>query len=87
MYTAITRSKSSLIICGELEALEMAISKNEEEVRLTTLVEKLTEEISIKGKEMDDTVMEEISIYDGMDKIDPMIGMDGITPYDFMETN
>lgn len=87
VYTAITRSKSSLIICGELEALEMAISKNEEEVRLTTLVEKLTEGISIKGKEMDDTVMEEISIYDGMDKIDPMIGMDGITPYDFMETN
>lgn len=89
IYTAITRSKNSLILCGEEDALRMAVARADEQKRLTTLQEKLKETIlnetdtALTGATVDEKPLE---LYEEtITNIDPMIGMDNITPYDFME--
>ncbi|OLS41589.1 ATP-dependent RecD-like DNA helicase [Bacillus sp. MRMR6] len=85
IYTAITRSKQSLIICGEEDALRMGIERADEQSRLTTLCQKLQETIvqqhdnqplNGSGK---DLPAEELLM-----QVDPMIGMENLTPYDFL---
>ena len=41
IYTAITRSKQFLIICGEEEALRIGVERADEQTRQTSLCEKL----------------------------------------------
>ena len=90
LYTAITRSKNFLIICGEEEAFRLGVERNDETRRRTTLSEKLREEIGqpqvvqnqSQEQESSDLVYE--SYFDIFKNADPMIGMEGITPYDFM---
>ena len=41
IYTAITRSKQFLILCGEEEAFRMGVERADEQSRQTTLCEKL----------------------------------------------
>jgi exodeoxyribonuclease V alpha subunit len=48
IYTAITRSKQFLILCGEEDALRIGVERADEENRQTTLFEKLQE--AIQGK-------------------------------------
>lgn len=89
IYTAITRSKNSLILCGEEDALRMAVARVDEQKRLTTLQEKLTETIT-KDKEGSNepavVAQATITLYeDTISEIDPLIGMESLTPYDFME--
>ncbi|TKC20018.1 SF1B family DNA helicase RecD2 [Robertmurraya kyonggiensis] len=89
IYTAITRSKQSLILCGEEEALRMAVARADEQSRLTTLQDKLREAIEKTGEQSsmpaeeneESSLLYEETIMD----IDPLIGMENVTPYDFME--
>lgn len=83
LYTAITRSKNFLIICGEEDAFRLGVERNDEMRRRTTLLEKLRE--SLSEPEAANHVEESKESYlDVFIKADPMIGMENITPYDFM---
>ncbi|MDA1477393.1 SF1B family DNA helicase RecD2 [Bacillus changyiensis] len=80
LYTAITRSKQFLILCGEDEALEWGVKNKDSSLRQTSLqrrlcqaVEKDDEELIALQKQLP------FSVYDAN------IGMEGITPFDFME--
>lgn len=75
IYTAVTRSKQFLIMCGEIEALEIGIKQNEENIRQTSLVQRLfvNSELEELQKELPFSIE------------DANIGMENITPYDFME--
>ncbi|RTR35380.1 ATP-dependent RecD-like DNA helicase [Robertmurraya yapensis] len=91
IYTAITRSKQSLILCGEEEALRMAVARADEQSRLTTLQDKLREAIEKTGEQKsgpaEETSDEAPLLYeDTIMDIDPLIGMENVTPYDFMES-
>jgi exodeoxyribonuclease V alpha subunit len=86
LYTAITRSKQFLILCGEMDAFKLGVQREDDFMRKTTLSEKLSltmgdsvSEREDKGED-DHTTMAEMLLQE-----DPMIGMEGITPYDFME--
>lgn len=85
IYTAITRSKQFLILCGEEEALRMGVERADEQLRQTTLAEKLKELLEHKTKPI---VFEEsddhLTYEEMMMSIDPMIGMEDVTPYQFM---
>ncbi|PPA71503.1 SF1B family DNA helicase RecD2 [Jeotgalibacillus proteolyticus] len=82
LYTAITRSKQFLIMCGEEEAFRFGVERKDDLSRLTTLRQKL--ETDVENLE-DPKSAQEGSKVGAIDNADPMIGMDGITPYDFME--
>ena len=45
IYTGITRTKKKLFLVGDIKALELAINNNEDNIRKTTLKEKLIENI------------------------------------------
>lgn len=81
VYTGITRAKESLILCGDPNAFYGAIKKVGIE-RNTLLEEFLREYCKTFVKEdlpehlTDEVVNQEI--------IDPMIGMEGISPYEFV---
>ena len=93
LYTAITRSKNFLIICGEEEAFRLGVERNDETRRRTTLPEKLSEGIAQQEKSrmgirqsQNQAQVENIneSYLDLFINADPMIGMGTTTPYDFM---
>ncbi|MFE8696822.1 ATP-dependent RecD-like DNA helicase [Cytobacillus sp. FJAT-53684] len=90
LYTAITRSKQFLILCGEEEALRMGVERADELARLTSLSEKLKEAILPHSSQEDETETMDVPNMHLTDEvewmnIDPLIGMGEITPYDFME--
>lgn len=93
LYTAITRSKQFLILCGEEEALKMGVERADEQARLTSLSEKFKESIveakikpELKEDDHDDHVLDDALTYaEILMKADPLIGMENITPYDYME--
>jgi len=80
IYTAVTRAKEKLILCGEEEAFRIACERADDKIRHSTLAGRLkNSEISgISQNEGED--YEEIFM-----RTDPMIGMEGITPYDFLD--
>lgn len=85
IYTAITRSKQFLILCGEEEALRIGVERADEETRQTTLLEKLQEAVpAITEVEKPDSAVEELSYEETILNTDPLIGMENVTPYDFM---
>ena len=51
IYTAITRSKQFLILCGEEDALRTGVRQADEQMRQTTLMEKLSGFTSIESAE------------------------------------
>ncbi|MED4228105.1 ATP-dependent RecD-like DNA helicase [Neobacillus cucumis] len=83
IYTAITRSKQSLIICGEEDALRMGVERADESKRQTTLCQKLQESITMVTQPPID-ISSELSYEEEMMRINPMIGMENLTPYDFL---
>jgi len=92
IYTGITRSKQFLILCGEVEAIELGVSRNDELNRQTTLKEKIKEAFAdvYQPDETKERTTENSFdlLYEGkINQIDPMIGMENITPYDYMETS
>ncbi|MFZ0443972.1 MAG: ATP-dependent RecD-like DNA helicase [Bacillus sp. (in: firmicutes)] len=86
IYTAITRSKQFLILCGEEDALRTGVRRADEQMRLTTLMEKLSGFTSIESAESAgiEEEQEEIPYEELVMNADPMIGMEGVTPYLFM---
>ena len=86
IYTAITRSKQFLILCGEEDALRTGVRQADEQMRQTTLMEKLSGFTSIESAESVgiEEEQEEIPYEEFLMNVDPMIGMDGVTPYLFM---
>ncbi|MBM7605803.1 exodeoxyribonuclease V alpha subunit [Metabacillus crassostreae] len=80
IYTAITRSKRSLILCGERDALQWGISNNESSERQTSLMLKLNKD----GTEM---IIDELQKELPFPVEDANIGMENVTPYDFMEVS
>ncbi|WP_226667271.1 ATP-dependent RecD-like DNA helicase [Metabacillus litoralis] len=79
IYTAITRSKRSLILCGERDALQWGISNNESSERQTSLMIKLNGD----AYEIIDELQKELPF----PVEDANIGMENVTPYDFMEVS
>lgn len=84
IYTAITRSKQSLILCGEEEALRMGVERADEQSRQTTLSQKLQGIISVQNSEEEADDEMTLSAEEKLMQVNPMIGMENVTPYDFM---
>lgn len=82
IYTAITRSKQFLILCGEIDALRIGVERKDEEKRQTTLCEKLIQMIPQYSPIQEGN--KEISLEEVLMTEDPLIGMGNLTPYDFM---
>ena len=79
IYTGITRAKQFLILVGEEDIWLEGMHKIGTMQRQTTLKERLTDEVY---EDVGDTplVLSEETIM----SIDPMIGMEEVSPYDFM---
>lgn len=75
IYTAITRSKQFLILCGEEDALKMGIERMQDGMRQTNLCEKLVKAISNPSDNDEDP----------FSHVDANIGMENLSPYDFMD--
>jgi exodeoxyribonuclease V alpha subunit len=73
LYTAVTRSKQFLILCGEDEAFQLGVSRNEDSVRQTNLQPLLRENLDNDIEDPEIPFMK-----------DANIGMENVTPYDFM---
>ncbi|KAB7708683.1 ATP-dependent RecD-like DNA helicase [Bacillus aerolatus] len=87
LYTAITRSKQFLILCGEEEAFRIGIERNDDLTRKTALKEKLVAvlETDKQSDTQENKVQPPLSLTeDTIAAIDPMIGMENVTPYDFL---
>lgn len=80
LYTAITRAKKFLILCGEEEALEWGVKNNDATVRQTSLKNRLSAQAAEMDAELAALQKElPFSVHDAN------IGMEGITPFDFMK--
>ena len=94
LYTAITRSKNSLVLCGEEDAFRMGIERNLETRRKTTLLEKLRASFDENGEAILDEKEEQQQAVQEADTAedyfavlmatDPMIGMEAVAPDDFV---
>lgn len=84
LYTAITRSKQFLILCGEEEAFRIGVERNDDLVRKTALKEKLHAELNVQAasKDVEDRPLQLTE--ETIEVIDPMVGMENVTPYDFL---
>ncbi|WP_318615131.1 ATP-dependent RecD-like DNA helicase [Sporosarcina sp. YIM B06819] len=98
LYTGITRAKNFLILCGEPEEFRAGINRTDELERQTTLKERLNGDVVVPESEVVSEQQSEVQapeeatqpkVYeltvDTFITIDPMIGMKGVTPYDFLE--
>lgn len=97
LYTGITRAKNYLILCGEPDTFLNGIQKNDDERRLTTLKYRLnpkllqekeeTKQVEKKIQSEEEVVqnVEPVLTTETVSLIHPLIGMEGISPYDFFE--
>ena len=73
---------------GEEDALRIGIERADEQTRQTTLSEKLKnikeETESIKQEDTEKENHSNMTYEEMMMAVDPMIGMEGVTPYQFM---
>ncbi|MCO4340963.1 ATP-dependent RecD-like DNA helicase [Staphylococcus agnetis] len=80
LYTGLTRAKQSLVFLGDSDAFNIGL-KTEGQVRLTRQQSFLEQYFN-----SEETSSEVISLTeDTMYSIDPMINMQNVSPYDFME--
>jgi exodeoxyribonuclease V alpha subunit len=72
LYTAVTRSKQFLILCGEEEAFKLGVARSDDGSRQTTLTEKLRNSLApaVEGE---------------LPMEDANVGMENVSPYDFMD--
>jgi exodeoxyribonuclease V alpha subunit len=91
LYTAVTRSKRFLILCGEEDALQLGVKRTNDQSRQTSLKERLQIKVPMETLEngvtaatmendIDAVIIKEIPFWK-----DANIGMENVTPYDFME--
>lgn len=86
IYTAITRSRQFLILCGEEDALRIGVERADDQARNTTLTVKLREAFGAEQKVFSPENNESgnVSYEEALMKVDPLIGMENISPYDFL---
>ena len=77
IYTGITRAKSKVIILGQVEALDYALSQMDD-TRQTTLAVRLNED---SNKKIVEKILDPEIPFDDFGEYD----MEGITPYTFMD--
>ncbi|WAA10283.1 ATP-dependent RecD-like DNA helicase [Fervidibacillus albus] len=80
IYTAVTRSKNKLILCGEEDAFKMAVMRTDDSLRNSSLKERLETTIQ-QEKERDKPLL---SYEEKLMETDPMVGMENTTPFDFI---
>ncbi|MBM7649017.1 exodeoxyribonuclease V alpha subunit [Bacillus ectoiniformans] len=88
LYTAITRSKQFLILCGEEDAFRLGVERKDDLTRKTSLAEKLKQQLALNNETKEATAIEteeSLTTEEMLSSIDPMIGMENITPYDFLD--
>ena len=85
-YTAITRAKKKLILCGNPNVFYKSIEPTNVVTRQTALEWFFTtdREAEIQSIELDEEIKEYILDFQNINNIDPMIGMDNIKPTDFL---
>ena len=85
-YTAITRAKKKLILCGDSKVFYKSIEPTNVVTRQTSLEWFFTtdREAEIQNIELDEEIKEYILNFQNINSIDPMIGMDNIKPTDFI---
>lgn len=89
LYTGLTRAKDFLILCGEPETFVRGIQNVADVSRRTTLVGRLNgtldaEEVTREQIDYSTDNAAKVLTMDNYESIDPMIGMEGITPAQFM---
>ncbi|WP_066173558.1 SF1B family DNA helicase RecD2 [Bacillus marinisedimentorum] len=88
IYTGITRSKQFLLLCGEQSAIETAVNRTNDNLRQTTLTEKLAEVLG-PASIQEDGVLQDGSIPRTEDdlelELEPDEDMENLTPYDFLD--
>lgn len=85
-YTAITRAKKKLILCGDSKVFYKSIEPTNVVNRQTALEWFFTtdKEAEINNIDIGDVVKTYILDYQNINTIDPMIGMENIKPTDFL---
>ena len=85
-YTAITRAKKKLILCGSSNVFYKSIEPTNVVTRQTALEWFFTtdKEAEIKELELEEEIKEYILNFQNINTIDPMIGMGDIKPIDFI---
>lgn len=83
IYTGITRAKESLILCGDTNAFYGAIKR--EGIPRNTMLQQFLKKYC-KVYEEDPAELPEYLTEEMVENmaIDPMIGMDSVTPYEFV---
>lgn len=89
LYTGLTRAKDFLILCGEPDTFVRGIQNIADVSRRTTLVGRLTGEVEseeVPAEETDYSTdnLEKRLTTENITTIDPMIGMDSVTPQQFL---
>lgn len=95
LYTGITRAKNFLILCGDPEVFTFGVQRTDDLERLTTLKDRLSgnDEMPTEQVESESVISEETFVdstflsADNYHLIDPLIGMNGITPYQFLDAD
>ena len=98
IYSGITRAQKFLILCGEREEFKAGIQRADELNRQTTLQERLRAYGQDAEEAEQDVVEEVVTEVEAAEPlgdpalttatllaIDPMIGMQGTTPYTFLK--
>ena len=85
-YTALTRAKKKLILCGSSNVFYKSIEPTNVVTRQTALEWFFTtdKEAEIKELELEEEIKEYILNFQNINTIDPMIGMGDIKPIDFI---
>ena len=85
-YTAITRAKKKLILCGDSKVFYKSIEPTNVVTRQTSLEWFFTtdREAEIQNIELEEEIKEYILDFQNINSIDPMIGMNNIKPTDFI---
>ncbi len=86
IYTAITRSKQFLILCGEVEALKYGVERSIENERMTMLRERFVDNDKKEAQKSISEASEpavEMTYEERLFRANPLIGMDNISPYNF----
>lgn len=89
LYTGLTRAKDFLILCGEPETFVRGVQNIADVSRRTTLVDRLNgaleaEEISTNDTDYSTDNSEKRLTFENISTIDPMIGMESVTPQQFL---
>ncbi|MBS7344468.1 MAG: ATP-dependent RecD-like DNA helicase [Caryophanon sp.] len=92
LYTGITRAKNFLILCGEPDVLAQGLQRTDDLQRLTTLSVRLNpthEQTDVQHDSREQRPALQPSLpavltTDTMPHIHPMVGMNDVSPYDFL---